>query len=88
MTKNPKLQSIENQIGMVEQTIIALKSEASTLTQEDLDPLLTAKEVSLHLRCSQKNVYDMATIGEIPCIRVGRLIRFKRSAIDNLGVKQ
>jgi excisionase family DNA binding protein len=36
----------------------------------------TAKDVAAFLRCSQSWVYGRAESGEIPCLRIGGLLRF------------
>ena len=60
---------------------------------EDLQPLLSAKEVRRLLRCSLPLVYRMAERGQIPCVRVPcpgegtqksrYLVRFKQSDVIN-----
>jgi hypothetical protein len=54
-------------------------------------PLLTAEEAMLVLRIGRSNVYEsanrfLATGGEdgIPCVRVGRPLRFPRHALEAL----
>ena len=54
-------------------------------------PLLTAEEAMLVLRIGRSNVYEsanrrLATGGEdgIPCVRVGRQLRFPRHALEAL----
>lgn len=44
--------------------------------------VLTLIEVSKYLRASRDTIYRMARRGDIPCFRVGRNWRFKRSVID------
>ena len=41
----------------------------------------TPEEVSQILRIGRNKVYDLLTLGEIPCIRLGRAIRIPRQAI-------
>lgn len=40
------------------------------------EPLWTVQDVKAFLRCSQSAVYAWAERGEIPCRRVGSLLRF------------
>lgn len=54
-------------------------------------PLLTADEARLVLRIGRSNIYDSAkrylmTDGEdgIPCIRIGRQIRFRRHDLEQI----
>ena len=43
--------------------------------------LWTAREVAKHLRASISWVYKAAERGELPCIRLGAMLRFDPSAI-------
>jgi excisionase family DNA binding protein len=44
--------------------------------------LLTAKEVAGILRCSPRTVQHRANRGELPSIRQGRFVMFRRADID------
>lgn len=44
--------------------------------------LLTAREVQQILGLGLSKVYDMMARGELPTLRVGRLIRVPRQALD------
>ena len=44
--------------------------------------LLTADEVAARWQVSDKLVYKLAAKGEIPCVKLGRRIRFHPDAID------
>lgn len=50
--------------------------------QEQQQNLLTVSEVSNYLQIKQKTIYAKAEAGEIPCYRIGRLIRFSKNEID------
>jgi|CXWL01.1.fsa_nt_gi excisionase family DNA binding protein len=44
--------------------------------------LMTPDEVAAILRIARKTVVVKARNGEIPCIRVGKLVRFDQADID------
>jgi excisionase family DNA binding protein len=44
--------------------------------------LLTPEEVAEMLQIARKTVVVMAREGRIPCIRIGRFVRFDPAAID------
>jgi excisionase family DNA binding protein len=46
------------------------------------EPLWTAEDVARHLRCSRSAVYAWAERCEIPCRRLGGLLRFRPSEIE------
>ena len=46
------------------------------------DDVLTADEVAALLRMKRSWVYTAARSGELPHVRLGRAVRFRRSAID------
>jgi excisionase family DNA binding protein len=41
------------------------------------EPLLRPTEVARLLACSSKTVYAWAASGVLPCVRLGRLVRFR-----------
>jgi excisionase family DNA binding protein len=43
---------------------------------------MTTKEAAEYLRLHENTVLNMAHTGEIPCRKVGRLWRFRRSVLD------
>lgn len=43
--------------------------------------ILTADEVAVLLRLDRKTVYTAAKSGLLPCLRIGRLLRFSRTAV-------
>ena len=49
----------------------------------DTHEIMTMKEVSEHLRVSERTVLDWAQKGEIPCGKLGSSWRFKRDDIEN-----
>lgn len=53
------------------------------MAQKDADrTLLRPEEVAEILRLSRRTVIRMARDGEIPCIRIGRLVRFERADVE------
>ena len=47
----------------------------------DLHCLWTAKDVATYLRASRSWVYKAAEAGDLPCIRVGAMLRFSPAAV-------
>lgn len=54
--------------------------EAAT-TREEPTEVLTAEEAAVFLRIGKGQLYEAAGRGDIPCKRIGRTIRFSRSAL-------
>ena len=52
--------------------------------------LLTIKEFAKIVKIAPKTLYRLASSGKIPCIRIGRNIRFSTEMIDQMrtGGKQ
>jgi excisionase family DNA binding protein len=48
------------------------------------DELLTATEVAKLLRLGDRTLREKATSGEIPCVRLGRQIRFRPADIRKI----
>ena len=49
---------------------------------------LTVDEISQYLRIPKSTIYKYTMVKKIPCIKVGKQIRFKRSSIDKWVEKQ
>ena len=49
----------------------------------EMPEVLTVEEVAAWLRINKKTVYDAAKAGQIPCCKVGRILRFSRNAVLN-----
>lgn len=50
-------------------------------TASDGEPLLNAGELARVLNLPKSCVYEKARIGEFPSVRVGKHVRFRRSAV-------
>lgn len=46
------------------------------------DPLLTVKEAAAYLRVSEGSIYQRVHKGELKPIRMGRLLRFRLSSLE------
>lgn len=51
---------------------------------EPLRQLLTPSEVADLLQLSKATIYRLAESGDLPAIRIGRAVRFRREAIEQL----
>lgn len=51
---------------------------------EEPTPLLTAQEAATYLRIPIGSLYVRIAKRQIPCIRLGRLLRFKKSELEQL----
>jgi len=47
-------------------------------------PVLTVNEVAGMLRISRGSAYQLVRTGQLPCLRVGRLIRVPRAAFEDV----
>lgn len=45
--------------------------------------VMTVSEVAQYLRINPQTVYRKAKAGELPAVRIGRAIRFRRSELDS-----
>src|SRR5205823_6674789 len=50
--------------------------------QREREPLWDARDVAAYLKASRSWVYMKAEAGQLPCIRIGGLLRFHRSAVE------
>lgn len=46
------------------------------------DPLMTAEQAGDYLQLAEQTVRDMAHRGEIPKVKIGRALRFRRSDLN------
>jgi excisionase family DNA binding protein len=49
----------------------------------DEELILTPKELAHYLRLNLQTVYRMVARGDIPTIRIGRTVRFRKSVIED-----
>ena len=47
-----------------------------------LSDVMTVSEVAVYLRVNPQTVYRKAKAGELPALRIGRAIRFRRTELD------
>ena len=47
-----------------------------------LNDVMTVSEVAEYLRVNPQTVYRKAKAGELPAVRIGRAIRFRRAELD------
>ena len=47
-----------------------------------LSDVMTVSEVAVYLRVNPQTVYRKAKAGELPPLRIGRAIRFRRTELD------
>ena len=47
-----------------------------------LAEVMTVSEVAQYLRVNPQTVYRKAKAGELPVVRIGRVIRFRKSELD------
>ncbi len=52
------------------------------MTVHDMDRLLTPEEVCEYLQIKQSMLYRMTSEGRIPFLKLGGLLRFRRSEIE------
>jgi excisionase family DNA binding protein len=50
---------------------------------QDGDAIFTVKTLSDYLHVPTKKIYDMTHLNEIPFLKVGRGLRFRKSEIDS-----
>jgi excisionase family DNA binding protein len=46
------------------------------------EPLMTYKEVAEYLQIALSTAYQMVHLEKIPCIKIGRVVRFRKQVID------
>jgi excisionase family DNA binding protein len=55
--------------------------EVQNLMTAEVQHLMTAKELADVLNVSRQHVYELAALGEIPSLRLGRSVRFELNAV-------
>ena len=48
-----------------------------------MQEVMTARQLAGYLQLNELTIYKKAQLGEIPVVKVGRTLRFKRTVIDN-----
>jgi excisionase family DNA binding protein len=59
-------------------------SRSANPSAHDTEPLWTVQEVAHFLRLKPETVRAMARRGELPAVKLGRVWRFRRSALSEL----
>jgi excisionase family DNA binding protein len=49
---------------------------------DDLPELCRVEEVAQYYRCSKGMIYEMVKRGDLPVVRLGRLVRIRRSSLN------
>jgi excisionase family DNA binding protein len=75
---NNKVFEDENKVILVTQPGKGINKQAS--------PLWTVEEVSSYLKLQPETIRSMARRGELPAIKLGKVWRFEKTAIDDLLV--
>jgi excisionase family DNA binding protein len=57
---------------------------ASGTQKSSTTELLTIKEFAKIVKIAPKTLYRLASAGKIPCIRIGRNLRFRADMIDQM----
>lgn len=57
-----------------------MRDEAGS--KDGVEPLMTADEVATYLRVTAGSVYNWVSKGEIPFVKVGAAVRFRRTELD------
>ena len=52
------------------------------MEKDGLSEVLTVSEVAEYLRVNPQTVYRKAKAGELPAVRIGRAIRFRRTELE------
>lgn len=58
------------------------KENMHLMSVENLPQVLKVKEVATILRISLSQAYELIARREIPCVRIGRIIRVPRTALE------
>lgn len=59
-----------------------MHQQTTTVYHPAFEPLMTADEMAIHLRCHLKTVQKMAREGRMPSIRSGKRHLFRLSDVD------
>lgn len=68
-------------MNLHEQNVLACKGEQVAGMETNGSILLRAEDVAGLLQISRSQVFEMARRGEIPCVRIGRMVRYPAQAI-------
>lgn len=74
------LREVLEEIRCVCQKSVVARHEKPTTTQPEI--LLTSREAAKRLAISERHLYTLTHAGELPCVRVGRSIRYSVETIQ------
>lgn len=77
------LQDLKDLIEHYAQQITFVQDEPAP---EDYEKLLTADEVCTELKVSRMTLHRWNKMGYLPCIHVGKSVRYRRSDIENFKI--
>lgn len=61
--------------------------EAPAASRSDPDPLLDAQAVAERLGLPRQRVWQLGREGALPCVRIGRQMRFASSVVDRFAAE-
>ena len=68
--------------------VVEVEMNNFLLSSDQSDCLLNAKQIAEILNVSKPQVFLMIRRGDFPVVRMGRLVRVRRSAIEDYIIKQ
>jgi len=68
--------------AIAERVAVALKPHIAARKPEPPDAIMTPEQLSKYLQVTRQWIYERVSLGEIPRTRVGKYLRFRKSAID------
>ena len=72
----------------IEVAITALLKTRETLNiSEVIDPLMTVPDVARYFQSTRQTVYNLASSGSLPSVKVGGALRFRKSDVLNFSGK-
>lgn len=51
------------------------------MDKDNQDEIMTVAELAAFLRLRENTIYELAAAGKIPCLRIGKSVRFSKSAV-------
>jgi PTS system nitrogen regulatory IIA component len=63
--------------------IIVKPEKENKMKDKNSGPLISLKQAASYLGMSKESLYIQARDGKIPCLKIGRIWKFRRSDLDN-----